>query len=164
SAICSDNNDIYNFLDCLGNLVLIYEKEQKWDVVLELYKKTLDAFEKLRDNKGIIVTYFNLGTLQKRSNKFDNALVYFKKGTNLAIDSNFSELIIKGLTYIGEISFYQGNIKLAKDQYIKALDLAMKINDNNSTIQIKIILNSFGLNEDEINRELKEYQTQKNKK
>jgi len=164
SAICSDNNDIYNLLDCLGNLIIIYEKEQKWDVVFELYKKTLDAFKKLRDNKGIIVTYFNLGTLQKRSSKFENALIYFKKGTNLAIESNFSELIIKGLTYIGEITFYQGNIKSAKNQYIKALDLAKKINDNNSILQIKIILNSFGLNEDEINHELKEYQKQKIRK
>lgn len=163
-AICSDNNDIYNLLDCLGNLILIYEKEQKWDVVLELYKKTLDAFETLKDNKGIIVTYFNLGTLQKRSNKFEDALTYFKKGTNFAIDSNFSELIIKGLTYIGEILFYQGNIKSAKDQYIKALYLAKKVNDKNSKLQIEIILNSFGLNENEINHELKEYQKQKQNK
>ncbi|MFX0058786.1 MAG: tetratricopeptide repeat protein [Candidatus Hodarchaeota archaeon] len=161
SSICSDNNDIYNLLDCLGNLIFIYEKEQKWDVVFELYRKSLHAFKELKDIKGIIVSYYNLGTLRKRSNKYDEALRYFKKGTNLSIESNFSELIIKGLTYIGETFFYQGNMNSAKNQYIKALSLAEKMNNKNTILQIKIILNSFGLNEEEINHELKVYQKQK---
>ena len=36
SAICSDNNDIYNLLDCLGNLINIYETNEQWDVVFQL--------------------------------------------------------------------------------------------------------------------------------
>ena len=37
SALCSDNNDIYNLLDCLGNLIFIHEKDGKWDVFFVLY-------------------------------------------------------------------------------------------------------------------------------
>ncbi|GAG82594.1 unnamed protein product, partial [marine sediment metagenome] len=36
SAICSDNKDIYNLLDCLGNLITLYEKQENWDIVYEL--------------------------------------------------------------------------------------------------------------------------------
>jgi len=158
SALCSDNNDIYNLLECMGNLIFIHETLEKWDVVFELYKKTLEAFEELNDIKGIITSYFNLGILQKKANKFDEANLYFKKGTNLAIESNFAELILKGLTYIGEILFYRGKMNSAKEQYIKALNIAEKIKANNAIIQIRIILNSFGLNESEIDEELKDYQ------
>ena len=157
SAICSDNNDIYNLLDCLGNLIFIHETQEKWDVVFELYKKSLEAFEKLNDSKGIIVSYFNMGILRKKSNKLDEALSYFKNGTNRAIDSNYTELILKGLSYVGETLFYMGKLKEAKNEYIKALNLAEKIKSKNSIIQLRVLLNSLGLSEQDIERELKIY-------
>ena len=157
SAICSDNNDIYNLLDCLGNLIQIYEKKENWDVVFELYTKTLEAFKELEDIKGIIVSYFNLGILKKKENDFYQSLIYFKQGTNKAIDSNYTEFILKGLSYVGEILVYQGEMKQAKDTYIKALNIAEKIKAKNSILQIRILLNSLGLNEEEIDKELTRY-------
>ncbi len=161
SAVCSDNNDVYNLLDCLGNLVLIHERQEKWDVVYELYKKTLKAFKQINDNKGIIISYFNLGILLKEQQKTE-ALRYFKKGTNVAIDSNYSELIIKGLSYIGETLFYLGQVKDAKDEFIKALYLAEKVNAKNAIIQITVLLKSFGLGEEDIENELTSYKSAQN--
>ena len=157
SALCSDTNDIYNLLDCLGNLIQIYEKQENWDIVFELYTKTLEAFKELEDIKGVIVSYFNLGILKKKENDFYQSLIYFKQGTNQAIDSNFTELILKGLSYVGEILVYQGEMKEAKDTYIKALNIAEKIKAKNSILQIRILLNSLGLNEEEINNEVTTY-------
>lgn len=158
SAICSDNNDIYNFLDCLSNLILIHEKNQEWDVVFELYNKTLEAFKQLKDEHGIITSYFNLGILKKKNNKLSDALTYFEKGTNLAIETNYYEHIIKGLSYIGETLFYLGRIKEAKNQFIKALHIAEKYKAKNAIIQLKILLNSLGLSDSVIKEELKEYE------
>ncbi len=157
SALCSDNNDIYNLLDCLGNLIQIYETQENWDIVFELYKKSLEAFKELEDIKGIIVSYFNLGILSKRGNDFNQSIIYFKEGTNKAIDSNYTELILKGLGYVGEILVYHGKMNEAKETYIKALSIAEKIKAKNSILQIRILLNSLGLNEEEINKELTIY-------
>jgi len=161
SAICSDNNDIYNLLDCIANLIFIYETQEKWDIIFELYKKSLEAFEKIKDVKGIIVSYFNMGILRKKSNKLDEALNYFKQGTNRAIDSNYTELILKGLSYVAEILFYMGKLKEAKNEYIKALNLAEKINAKNSIIQLRVLLKSLGLSEQDIQNELKIYNESK---
>jgi tetratricopeptide (TPR) repeat protein len=155
SAVCSDNNDFYNLLDCLGNLIYIYETVGKWDVVYDLYKKSLDAFKKLRDNKGIITSYFNLGILQKKNQDYEDAIRYFKLGTNLAIDTNYVELILKGLSYVGEILVYQGNLKEAKEQYIKALSFAKRVNAKNSILQLRILLKSLGLSDLQIEEEIK---------
>jgi len=157
SALCSDNNDVYNLLDCLGNLIQIYETKENWDIVFELYKKSLDAFKELEDIKGIIVSYFNLGILKKRENDLNQSILYFKSGTNHAIDSNYTELILKGLSYVGEILVYQGEMNEAKETYIKALSIAENIKEKNAIIQIRILLNSLGLNEEEINKELATY-------
>lgn len=158
SAICSDNNDIYNLLDCLGNLISIYEKNEKWDMVFELYKKTLKAFKEINDFKGTITSYYNLGILEKKNiNNMGKALQYFKKGTNVAIDSNYAELIIKGLGYVGETLFYLGEIKGAKNQFIKALHLANKINAENAKLQVRILLQSLGLQDKQIIDELRMY-------
>ncbi len=162
SAICSDNNDIYNFLDCLGNLIFIHEKSEEWDIVFELYKKTLKAFKELRDNRGIITSYFNLGIIRKKDNKL-KAIRYFKKGTNIAIDSNYAELIIRGLGYVGETLFYIGKIKEAKNQYIRALHLAEKIKANNAIIQLRILLQSLGLQDKDIFDDLKKYEESRKK-
>ena len=162
SAICSDNNDIHNLLDCLGSLIQIHEKEEKFDVVFELYKKSLHAFKELNDAQGIIISYFNLGILKNKSKEAEEALRYFKKGTNVAIDSNFTELILKGLSYIGENLFYQGKIKESKNEFIKALELAKKVKAKNAILQLKILLNSIGLSEKDIERELTERRRNKN--
>ncbi|MFW9827751.1 MAG: tetratricopeptide repeat protein [Candidatus Thorarchaeota archaeon] len=158
SAICSDNNDIYNLLDCLGNLIYIHEKTQQWDVVFELYKKTLKAFKEIKDSKGLITTYFNLGILQKKNNDLEEALRYFQKGTNVAIEVNYAESMIKGLGYVGETLFYMGKMKEAKDQFIKALSLAKKIKAENAISQLRVLLQSFGLQNNHIAEELKEYE------
>ncbi|MHA1292232.1 MAG: tetratricopeptide repeat protein [Promethearchaeota archaeon] len=157
SSICSDNNDIYGLLECLGNLVLIYESNEKWEIVLELYKKTLKIFKKLNDNKGIIVSYFNLGILEKKQNNYDKALIYFKKGTNQAIDSNYAEFIIKGLGYVGETLFYLGRLKDAKNEYIKALHIAKNIKAKNAIFQIITLLKSLGLSDQNIEEDLRQY-------
>jgi len=157
SAMCSDNNDVSNLLDCLGNLIQIYETQENWDIVYELYKKSLEAFKELEDIKGIIVSYYNLGILKKRENDLYQSIIYFKKGTNNAIDSNYTELILKGLSYVGEILVYQGEINEAKETYIKALSIAENIKEKNSILQLRILLNSLGLDEEEINKELTMY-------
>jgi tetratricopeptide (TPR) repeat protein len=163
SAICSDNNDIYNLLDCLGNLIYIHETNKKWDVVFELYKKILKAFKEINDIKGIITSYFNLGILLKRENNLEDALIYFKKGTNIAIDANFAEYIIRGFSYVGETLFYMGLLKEAKNQFIKALHIAKKVEAENAIIQLKILLQSLGLQDKNIIEELKDYETSKKK-
>jgi len=159
SAICSDNDDIYNLLDCLGNLSYIYEIQEEWDVVFELYKKSLEAFQQLNDKKGIIVSYFNMGILKKKFNELGEAILFFKKGTNIAIDANYAEYILRGLSYVGETLFYQGKLNEAKDQLIKALRFAKKINAKNAILQLKILLNSLGLDEQNIQDELNSFQT-----
>lgn len=160
--LSSENTAMYDFLDCLGNLIFIFEKKEEWDVVFELYGKTLEAFEKINDKKGIITTYFNLGIINKnKEENYEKAVNYFKKGTNAAIDANYSELILKGLSYIGETLYYIGKIKDAKDQFIKGLNLAEKINAQNAIKQFKILLNSFGMNDQEIQKELERCQQQK---
>ncbi len=162
SAICADNKDIYNLLDCLGNLIYIHESNQRWDVVFELYKKTLKTFKEIRDDKGIITSYYNLGIIQKKNNSLDNALRYFKKGTNVAIETNYAELIIRGLSYVAETLFYLGEIKEAKYQFIKALHIAKNINAKNAILQLRILLQSLGLHDQQINEELKEFEKPKN--
>lgn len=157
SALCSDNNDIYNLLDCLGNLIQIYEKQENWDIVYELYLKSLEAFKEIEDNKGIIVSNFNLGILKKREGEFNKAIIYFKRGTNKAIDSSYTELILKGLSYVGEVLVYQGQMNEAKETYIRALNYAEEIKAKNSILQLRILLNSLGLDEEEINKELEIY-------
>ncbi|MFX1569574.1 MAG: tetratricopeptide repeat protein [Promethearchaeota archaeon] len=158
SAICSDNNDIYNLLDCLSNLIYIHEKNEKWDIVYELYKKTLNAFKEIKDHKGIITSYFNLGILQKNQNNLEEALIKFKKGTNIAIDANYPESIIRGLGYVGEVLFYMGKIKEAKNQFIKALHIAKNVEAKNAIKQLKILLQSLGLQEKNIEEELNTFE------
>jgi tetratricopeptide (TPR) repeat protein len=163
--ICSKNKAMYDFLDCLGNLIFIFEKKEEWEVIFELYDKSLKAFQKIKDKKGIITSYFNLGIIKKnKEQKYSEALSYFKRGTNLAIDGNYSELILKGLSYIGESFYYLGKIKEAKEQFIRGLHLAEKINAGNAIQQFKILLNSFGLNEQEIQKELESFRSKRTNK
>ena len=150
STLCSDNDDIYNLLDCLGNLIYIYEINEEWDIIFELYKKTLKVFKEIKDAKGVITSYFNLGIIEKKKDKLEEAVRYFKKGTNIAIESNYVESIIRGLSYVGEALFYLRRRREAKDQFLKALRIANKIKADNAIIQLNVLLKSLGLSNDEL--------------
>ncbi|MHA1669183.1 MAG: tetratricopeptide repeat protein [Promethearchaeota archaeon] len=163
SAIASDNNDIYSILDCLEKLISIYEKQGDWDVVHELYRKTLESFSKLKDNQGMIISHFNLGIINRKQDNYEEALYQFKMGTNLSIESNFVELIIKGLSYVGECLFYQGKMVESKNQYIRALYLAEKVKSKNAILQIKILLKSFGMSDKDIKADIELYRKKQNK-
>ncbi|TXT54154.1 MAG: Tetratricopeptide repeat protein [Promethearchaeota archaeon] len=162
SSISSKEDDIYNLLDCLSNLVYIHENQGNWDVLFELYQKILKIYKKLKDQKGIITANFNLGIIMKKNQNLEESLYYFKSGTNVAIDSNYSELIIKGLSYVGEIQYYLGNIENAKNQFIKALYLAQEVKAKNAILQLKTLLTSLGLKNKEITEELKSYKEKNN--
>ncbi len=157
SAIASDNNDLYSILDCLERLISIYEQQGEWEIVYELYEKTLESFSKLKDNKGMIVSHYNLGIIKRNQGNYEEALYHFKMGTNLSIESNFAEFIIKGLSYVAECLFYQGKMNEAKDQYIQALHLAEQVKSKNAILQIQILLKSFGMSDKDIELELKLY-------
>ncbi len=150
STLCSDNGDIYNLLDCLGNLIYIYEINEEWDIIFELYKKSLKVFKEIKDAKGVITSYFNLGIIEKKKDKLEEAVRYFKKGTNIAIESNYVESIIRGLSYVGEALFYLRRRREAKDQFLKALRIANKIKADNAIIQLNVLLKSLGLSNDEL--------------
>jgi len=161
SALASDNNDIYSVLDCLEKLISIYEKQEDWDVVYELYGKTLESFSKLKDNQGMIISHFNLGIIKRNQGDYEEALYQFKMGTNLSIESNFVELIIKGLSYVGECLFYQGRMNESKNQYISALHLAEQVKSKNAILQIQILLKSFGMSDKDIEADLELYRKRK---
>ncbi|MHA1749545.1 MAG: tetratricopeptide repeat protein [Promethearchaeota archaeon] len=161
SAIAADNNDIYSILDCLEKLISIYEKQGDWDVVHELYEKTLKSFSELNDNQGMIISHFNLGIINRNQGNYEEALYQFKMGTNLSIESNFVELIIKGLSYVGECLFYQGKMNESKNQYISALHLAEQVKSKNAILQIQILLKSFGMSDKDIEDDLELYRKKK---
>ena len=83
-------------------------------------------------------------------------------GTNLSIESNFVELIIKGLSYVGECLFYQGKMYESKNQYISALHLAEQVKSKNAILQIQILLKSFGMSDKDIEDDLELYRKKKN--
>ncbi len=154
SALCSEHGDIYGLLDCLGNLITIHEVQENWDVVYELYKKSLEAFEQISDKKGVIVSLLNLGLLNKNAEKLNEALFQIKKALEVASQSNYGEYILKARSLIGEIFFYMGEFNAAKDQFISALKYAKEVQAKNAIIQLKILLNSLGLREQDIRYEL----------
>ncbi|MFO8019885.1 MAG: tetratricopeptide repeat protein [Promethearchaeia archaeon] len=162
SELCSETNDIYNLLDCLGQLISVYEDEEQWDLVYELYLKVLEAFQELDDTRGIVNTYFNLGILEGKKLEDDQqALDSFKRGTNAAIDANYAEMIIKGLSYVGETLFRLDKNKEAKHQFIRALDLSKKVGAKNAKLQIELLLKSTGLTDEDLKKRLNEYRNTK---
>lgn len=109
----------------------------------------------------MIISHFNLGIIKRNQGDYEEALYQFKMGTNLSIESNFVELIIKGLSYVGECLFYQGRMNESKNQYISALHLAEQVKSKNAILQIQILLKSFGMSDKDIEADLELYRKKK---
>lgn len=83
----------------LGNVLLL---DRKTEDAKNLYRRSLKAFQRKMDFKGLAVAYNNMGIAFNREKEFDSSLAYFNKA--LKIREKFKEpyFILQSYVYIAQ--------------------------------------------------------------
>ena len=113
-----------------GLLGASYEKQGEYLKALEYQRKSLKLFETLKDSSGISLINENIGSIYEDLIQYDKAYEYFIKAYNYLKDTE-THAEINVLNNLGDVYRKKGEYEKSILYTKKALELAIKIKDNN---------------------------------
>ncbi|PKV50305.1 hypothetical protein ATE84_2361 [Aquimarina sp. MAR_2010_214] len=110
-------------IDMLVNLTSVYYRNADWKNCYEVSEKAIELAKKYHKDIRLLYLYYRIGTACSRTNRYDEALLFFRKGEEIArreIDSakttNFSNHTLY-LAGIASVYDQKEEYKLANDYY-----------------------------------------------
>lgn len=122
-------------IDMLVNLTSIYYRNADWKNCYEISQKAIELAKKYHKDIRLIYLYYRIGTACVKTNRYDEALSYFRKGEKIAkreIDAakttNFANHTLY-LAGIAEVYDRKKEYKLANDYYKEYIQEQAKQNN-----------------------------------
>lgn len=131
-------------------LLNYYEEQRKFDVLKELKLKALEFWEKMDLKPRQVKTLIDLGVISQVLENFADALQYFKKAYNLALNLKDTKKMYLADGFIGETYFKLKEIEKAKQAYMDAFMLAVFLNLKEEMDKMRAVLVTLGISLDEI--------------
>jgi len=97
------------------------------ELVIELFQKSAAIYEKLSPaNRAVALIYYNIARKYQSLNNIDSTKYYMSKALDKAILSNNSQTIATIYNYTGQHFLEWGEINNARQDFLKAHDIALK--------------------------------------
>ncbi|MHA1887215.1 MAG: tetratricopeptide repeat protein [Promethearchaeota archaeon] len=151
--------DESQFANTIQVLLEYYEKQQRYDMLLELKRKALDFWTTLNLPLRQFKTLIDLGVICQILNEFKTALNYFKQAYNIAYNMADLEKMYLAEGFIGECYVKLGDISQARKIYLQTFKLAVYLNvfsDHQEAVDsMRLLLLTLGFSRKELDHEEK---------
>ena len=94
-----------------------------------LANKAFDSFKKLKNNRWLAITHFNLGEIARKQNKPKESIKHFQSGLSLVEDTDNIREKMQGLGFLAQAYFEIDDLKGSEENILASLDLARKTNE-----------------------------------
>lgn len=151
--------DEHQFAYTIQILLEYYEKQQRYDMLLELKRKALDFWKTLKLPLRQFKTLIDLGVICQILDEHKTALHYFKQAYNIAYNLPDLEKMYLAEGFIGECYTKLGDIDQAKRVYLQTFKLAVYLNtisDHQEAVDsMRLLLLTLGFSHKELEHEEK---------
>jgi len=157
--IREEEGDKKSMRTAINNIGLVFYNLKDYERAIQNYLRAVTISKEINDLNGLERIYINLGLCYNQLNKFDEAIKFFNEGFKIC-NQNCDENIVKeGLEGLGFA--YQANhqLFLAKENFIKSLEISKKQNDNRYASENLLALSKIEIelkNEDQAKKYLDE--------
>lgn len=100
------------------------------EIAIRYGMRALDIADRNEDSVQLVKAYGFIGVCQRNLNNFDEALKYYKLGTEYAIKYDLNEQLGYCFVNLGNLLIYQNDLKSAGDQLYKALTIGEQLKDS----------------------------------
>ncbi|MGH9837206.1 MAG: CHAT domain-containing protein [Blastocatellia bacterium] len=122
-----------------NNIANVYSKLGRYEEALQIHLANLKIAESRQNKRSQSISLFNIATLHREQEKYDQALEYYQK--SLEAEQGDDKLsIAQTLTAIGELYVIKGNHKAALESSERALELVAQINERETTWRAQAVL------------------------
>lgn len=124
-----EEGDKKSIRTALNNIGLVFYNLEDYDKAVTYYLKAIDISKELNDFNGLERVYINLGISSDQLGKFDDAIKYYKDGFELCKDNCNENLIKEGLEGLGWAYLNTRRLPMAKENFLKSLEISRRQND-----------------------------------
>lgn len=127
--IAKTNNYLKGVGIIYNSLGSTYSSTKDFDNSILFQKKATQSFFELKDTILLGSSIFNLGRTYSKIEKYDSALFFLQEAYDLFKKVNYTSGMAYCLGLIGNINYFQGNIKTAQNNLKESIDILMKLED-----------------------------------
>jgi tetratricopeptide (TPR) repeat protein len=142
----------------LGNLGTVASKRAEWDRAIEMYKQSLETFERVGDVHGMALTHNNLGLVYADKGEWDRAIEFYQNALQKL--ERVGDVLGMALTHnnLGLVYADKGEWDRAIEFYQNALQTLERLGGVHGMAQTYINLGSVYLQKEEWDRAIEFYQ------
>ncbi len=149
--------DENQFVITIQILLEYYEKQKRYDMLLELKKKALEFWDLIDVKERQVKTLIDIGVILQILDDFESAITNFKKAFNIAYNLGDIKKMFITEGFLAESYIKIKEIEKAKQIYLQAFKLAIYMNATEDYQQdvnsMRLALLSLGYSVDEIVKE-----------
>lgn len=120
----------------LGNIGMVYTRQNNYPLGLEYYFKALKKYEQLGDKSGEGRLLILIGTAYQAKNNYETALQYYTKSLKAYEETDSKSSVTEVYTQIGLIHVQQKNYDKALESYSTALKIAEEVKERTEIAHI----------------------------
>lgn len=122
-----DKNSVRN---ALNNIGLVFYNLSDYDRSIQYYLKAIDLSKELNDFKGQERVFSNLGLCYNQLGKFEEAIKSFQEGFKICGSECADNIVKEGLEGLGIAYLARHDLELAKENFLKSLEISRRQNDS----------------------------------
>ena len=127
----------------LNNIGSLYRNINLYDKALVYFKEALIINEEINDIQNLAYSYGYLGLIYKVKKEDDLALDYFKKSIVIRKKIGDKKGTIHSLNNIGIMMSENGNLKIAEENFIEALNISKETKYAHGIMTVSLQLSNF---------------------
>ncbi|MBD3354119.1 MAG: tetratricopeptide repeat protein [Candidatus Lokiarchaeota archaeon] len=145
--------NVNNRISILNKIALLYAGKKNYEKSIEYYNKCLEKVQEMADINKEMLILKNLGKLYMRNDEYIDALKCHQRVLALKRLAGDKLGEAANLRYIGQTYENSGNFEIAKDYYMKSVELYKQIGDMQGVEKVQKLIEDLEELEEEIEEE-----------
>jgi class 3 adenylate cyclase/tetratricopeptide (TPR) repeat protein len=121
----------------IGMRGAVADFQGKNDLAIASYKKVYDYYKSISDTSGQLSYLFNLASIYKRQQGYDEAAEMYRAGLEMAINSKYYGHIGKAYKGLGDIFYFQGLYNQSLENYNRSISFFERADSWNQLLNVK---------------------------
>jgi tetratricopeptide (TPR) repeat protein len=146
---CTSLRDVHGWIEIANSLGRVYTSEEQWHKAIDIYRKSLAAFERMEDARGLAQAWGNLGNVYGQQGDWEQAGEVYRRSLEAFESLGNARGVARTQGNLGNVYAAQEEWEQARESYRRALAGFIRIGDQRSAAQTYLNLGSIYMAQEE---------------
>jgi tetratricopeptide (TPR) repeat protein len=146
---CTVLRDVRNWIAIANSLGQVYTSEERWDKAIDVYRKSLAAFERVENPRGLAQAWGNLGNVYGQQGDWEQASEAYRRSLEIFENLGDARDVARTQGNLGNVYAAREDWERARESYRRALAGFIRVGDQPSAAQTYLNLGGIYMAQEE---------------